>query len=109
MNDRSVSSSLKYLSGFGAHHETEAVKGALPVGQNSPQRTPFGLYAEQISGTAFTAPRAGNLRSWQYRLWPSAMHAPFERIEDGPIRTAPAREVECSPNRLRWAPLALPS
>jgi homogentisate 1,2-dioxygenase len=100
---------IRYLSGFGAHHESEAVAGALPVGQNSPQRPAFGLYAEQLSGTAFTAPRAQNLRSWQYRLRPSAGHAPFARIDDGLIRTAPCLEAECSPNRLRWRPHQIPA
>ena len=109
MNDRTVTTELKYLSGFGAHHESEAVAGALPVGQNSPQKTPFGLYAEQLSGTAFTAPRAHSLRSWQYRLHPSAMHKPFRRIGEGQVRTAVCSEAECSPNRLRWAPLPAPS
>jgi len=98
----------RYLSGFGAHRESEAVEGALPVGQNSPQRPPFGLYAEQLSGSAFTAPRAQNLRSWLYRLRPSAMHEPFRRMDDGRIRTAPCREAECPPNRLRWGPLPIP-
>jgi homogentisate 1,2-dioxygenase len=100
---------VKPLSGFGAHHESEAVPGALPVGQNSPQRPAFGLYAEQISGTAFTAPRATNLRSWLYRLRPSAGHPPFARIGDALIRTAPCAEGECSPNRLRWRPMPMPS
>src|SRR5258708_37671962 len=100
---------MKYLSGFGAHHESEAIKGALPIGQNSPQQVPFGLYAEQLSGSAFTAPRAGNLRSWLYRLRPSAMHSPFRRVGEGQLRTAPCLEVECSPNRLRWAPQAAPA
>ncbi len=99
---------LRYLSGFGSHHETEAVAGALPVGQNSPQETPFGLYAEQFSATAFTAPRAQNLRSWLYRLRPSAMHPAFRRMEEGLLHTGPCREAECGPNRLRWAPLAMP-
>jgi homogentisate 1,2-dioxygenase len=85
------------------------VPGALPVGQNSPQQVPFGLYAEQLSGSAFTAPRAGNLRSWLYRLRPSAMHSPFRRIGERQLRTAPCLEVECSPNRLRWAPQAAPT
>jgi homogentisate 1,2-dioxygenase len=80
---------LRYLSGFGSHHESEAVAGALPRGQNSPQKAPFGLYAEQLSGSAFTAPRAHNLRSWLYRLRPSAAHAPLRRIGDGGLRTAP--------------------
>jgi homogentisate 1,2-dioxygenase len=99
---------MNYLSGFGSHHESEAVAGALPVGRNSPQKTPFGLYAEQLSGSSFTMPRAHNLRSWQYRLRPSAMHAPFTRIPDGAIRTAPCGEVEATPNRLRWGPQAAP-
>jgi len=104
----SEDATLRYLSGFGAHHETEAVAGALPVGQNSPQRTPFGLYAEQFSATAFTVPRAQNLRSWLYRLRPSAMHPVFRRMDAELLRTAPCREAECGPNRLRWAPLAMP-
>ena len=99
---------LEYLSGFGAHHETEAVAGALPRGQNSPQQAPFGLYAEQLSLTAFTAPRAQNLRSWFYRLRPSAMHPPFRRVAQGLLRTGPCHEGETGPNRLRWAPLAMP-
>ena len=107
MNDRSVATSLRYLSGFGSHHESEAVAGALPQGQNSPQKVPFGLYAEQLSGSAFTAPRSENFRSWLYRLRPSAMHGAFEQIDDGLIRTATCREVDVSPNRLRWKPLAM--
>ncbi len=100
---------MKYLSGFGAHHESEALKGALPVGRNSPQKVKYGLYAEQISGTAFTAPRSQNLRSWLYRLRPSAMHKPFHRLDDGLVRSAPCLEAECSPNRLRWRPQPLPA
>ncbi len=99
---------MKYLSGFGAHHESEAVPGALPVGRNSPQRVAYGLYAEQLSGSSFTAPRASNLRSWLYRLRPSAMHSSFRRIGEGQWRTAPCLEVECSPNRLRWGPQRAP-
>jgi homogentisate 1,2-dioxygenase len=106
--ERARLADLTYLCGFGSHRETEAIPGALPVGQNSPQKTPFGLYAEQLSGSSFTAPRSHNLRSWQYRLRPSAMHRPFTRIDDGRIRTAPSREAEASPNRLRWAPPAIP-
>ena len=102
MNDRAATTALKYLSGLGSHHESEAVAGALPVGQNSPQKVPFGLYAEQLSGSPFTAPRAQNLRSWLYRLRPSAMHGPFRRVGEGELRTAPCREAECPPNRLRW-------
>src|SRR5437667_11046834 len=68
---------LRYQSGFGSELATEALPGALPQGQNSPQRPPYGLYAEQLSGTAFTAPRHANRRSWLYRLRPAVMHGAF--------------------------------
>jgi len=100
---------LRYQSGFGNTFSTEAVKGALPVGQNSPQKTPKGLYPEVLSGSAFTAPRAENLSSWLYRLRPSAMHGPFKRMAQGLLRSGPFDEVEASPNRLRWNPLPIPS
>ena len=96
-----------YQSGFGNEFATEALAGALPVGRNSPQRCPYGLYAEQLSGTAFTAPRAGNRRSWLYRIRPSAMHEPFERIDDGRI-VSDFNGVETPPNQLRWNPLPMP-
>src|SRR5215467_11653296 len=76
---------LNYQSGFGNHFATEAVPGALPQGRNSPQRPPYGLYAEQFSGTAFTAPRHANRRSWLYRIRPAAVHGRFRRIENGHI------------------------
>lgn len=72
-----------YQTGFANEFATEALPGALPVGHNSPQRAPYGLYAEQLSGTAFTAPRHTNRRSWLYRIRPAAMHLPFERIDNG--------------------------
>jgi len=97
-----------YLSGFGNEHATEAVPGALPIGRNSPQRAPLGLYAEQISGTAFTQPRAANRRSWVYRIIPSAAHPRFSRIDDGTVRSAPFTDVEPNPNRLRWDPMPIP-
>ncbi|HEV7353540.1 MAG TPA: homogentisate 1,2-dioxygenase [Brevundimonas sp.] len=97
-----------YITGFGAHVETEAVAGALPVGRNSPQRHPLGLYAEQLSGTAFTAPRSENRRSWLYRLRPSAQHPPYRPFAQGQVRSGPFDEVPPSPNRLRWDPLPLP-
>ncbi len=100
---------LEYQTGFGNLHSTEAVPGALPVGQNAPQQTPKGLYTEVISGSAFTAPRAENLSTWLYKLRPSAMHAPFRRIDDRAIRSGPFREVETPPNRLRWNPLPIPN
>jgi homogentisate 1,2-dioxygenase len=99
---------LSYAPGFGNEHSSEAVAGALPVGRNSPQRAPFGLYAEQLSGTAFTEPRARNRRSWLYRIRPSAAHPPFHRIPNGQVRSAPFLDVEPDPNRLRWGPLPLP-
>ena len=92
---------LEYQSGFGNVHGTEATPGALPVGQNAPQKPPKGLYAEVISGTSFTAPRAENLSAWLYRLRPSAMHAPFRRVDDRAIRSGPFDEAETPPNRQR--------
>ena len=67
----------QYMTGFGNEFATEAVPGALPVGRNSPQRAPLGLYAEQVSGTAFTAPRGQNRRSWLYRIRPTALSGGF--------------------------------
>ena len=97
---------LRYMSGFGGHFESEAVEGALPKGRNSPQRPAFGLYAEQLSGSAFTAPRHENRRSWLYRLRPTADHRPFERY-DGAKLFAPGTVKEpLAPNRLRWDPPA---
>jgi len=97
------------MTGFGGHFATEAVPGALPVGRNSPQQVPFGLYAEQLSGTAFTAPRAENRRSWLYRLRPSAGHGPWTpRDGQSLIRSGPFDEVPPSPNRLRWDPVPSP-
>ncbi len=100
---------IDYLAGFGNAHESEAIAGALPQGQNSPQQVAFGLYAEQVSGSAFTAPRHDNLRSWQYRLRPSAEHSKYRQIGNGLIRTAPCAEAISPPNRLRWNPFALPA
>jgi homogentisate 1,2-dioxygenase len=100
---------LAYLSGFGNEHATEAVAGALPQGRNSPQRPPLGLYAEQLSGTPFTAPRRSNRRSWLYRILPSAMQPAFRRLDNGLWRSAPCNEAEPPPNRLRWNPLPMPA
>ena len=98
-----------YLTGFANHHSTEAVPGALPIGRNSPQRVPFGLYAEQLSGTAFTAPRAENRRSWLYRLRPTANHPPYTPYPGAPLfKSAPFDEAPPPPNRLRWDPLPWP-
>ncbi|RVQ69292.1 homogentisate 1,2-dioxygenase [Croceicoccus ponticola] len=99
----------RYQTGFGNHFQSEAVEGALPVGRNSPQRPAFGLYAEQFSISAFTMPRAENMRSWLYRMRPTTSHRAFElftalsRFESAPITHEPV-----TPNRLRWNPLAVP-
>jgi homogentisate 1,2-dioxygenase len=98
-----------YMPGFGNHVATEAVAGALPQGQNAPQRAPFGLYAEQLSGSAFTAPRQENRRSWLYRLRPSAGHPAYRPLPQGSVRSGPFTEVPPSPNRLRWDPLPAPA
>ncbi|MER6997270.1 homogentisate 1,2-dioxygenase [Streptomyces sp. NPDC000410] len=106
---RKTAERLGYLSGFGNEHSSEAVPGALPHGRNSPQRAPLGLYAEQLSGSAFTEPRAHNRRSWLYRIRPSAAHPPFVRVDNGGVRTAPFTETVPDPNRLRWNPLPEPA
>ena len=106
---RKTAEGLAYLSGFGNEHSSEAVTGALPEGRNSPQRAPLGLYAEQLSGTAFTEPRAHNRRSWLYRIRPSAAHPAFTRAGNGAIRTAPFAQAVPDPNRLRWNPLPEPA
>lgn len=99
---------LQYQSGFGNEFATEAVPGALPVGQNAPQVHPLGLYTEQFSGSAFTAPRATNRRTWTYRIRPSVTHRPYEEI---PARMIRGRflETPTTPNQLRWDPLPLPA
>ena len=98
-----------YLCGFNNTHSTQAVTGALPIGRNSPQKPPLGLYAEQLSGTAFTAPRADNKRSWLYRILPSVKHGTgFDEADIGLIRTAPCRESDLPAMQLRWQPLPIP-
>lgn len=101
---------LNYQTGFGNEFATEAVAGALPVGRNSPQRAPLGLYAEQFSGTAFTVPRVHNKRTWTYRIRPSVLHKPFEPFAGGErFRSSPFDEVKTTPNQLRWDPLPIPT
>src|SRR5215210_3895224 len=110
----------KYQTGFGNEFATEAVEGALPVGRNSPQKAPLGLYAEQFSGTAFTAPRAMNKRTWTYRIRPSVLHKPFRPYEGAltdvratdtasVFKSSPFDEIPTTPNQLRWDPLPIPS
>jgi homogentisate 1,2-dioxygenase len=98
-----------YMSGFGNEFATEAIPGALPQGRNSPQKPAFGLYAEQINGTAFTAPRTSNRRSWMYRIRPSVVHRPYEPTDQGLLRSTPFHEVPTTPNQLRWNPVPLPT
>jgi homogentisate 1,2-dioxygenase len=95
-----------YLTGFAAHFESEALEGALPKGRNSPQRPAFGLYAEQLSGSAFTAPRHENRRSWLYRMRPTADHRPFEPYAGAPLFAPGTVTAPLAPNRLRWDPPA---
>jgi homogentisate 1,2-dioxygenase len=95
-----------YMTGFANQFESEAVAGALPTGRNSPQRPPFGLYAEQLSGTAFTAPRHENRRSWLYRMRPTADHRPFEPYGGAPLFAPGTVKQPLAPNRLRWDPPA---
>jgi len=106
---KSATRRLSYQSGFGNTFSSEAVRGALPVGQNSPQRTPKGLYPEVLSGTAFTAPRAENQSTWMYRLRPSAMHAQYKKISHPTLCSGPFDDAGVSPNRMRWDPFPLPS
>ncbi|KAJ2081107.1 hypothetical protein H4R24_002578 [Coemansia sp. RSA 988] len=101
----------KYQSGFGNHFSSEALEGALPKDQNTPQRCPYGLYAEQLSGTAFTVSRSQNQRTWFYRIHPSVMHRPFQlyrKGEHGIVGTFDARTTEPTPTQIRWLPFEVP-
>lgn len=101
-------SARAYLHGFGNEHETEALGGALPVGRRTPQRLRYGLYAEQLSGTAFTAPRAGNLRSWLYRIRPSVKRGRLKPLAHVTLKTAPLADAPVPAEPLRWDPFPLP-
>lgn len=98
---------LQYQSGFGNEFATEALAGALPEGQNSPQKPPYGLYAEQLSGSAFTVPHKQQKRTWLYRIRPSVMHKPFTQYVH-PSFAAPKSGAPASPNQMRWDALPLP-
>ena len=102
-----IGTQTRYQSGFGNEFATEALPGALPRHRNSPQKVAYGLYAEQISGTAFTAPRSHNRRSWLYRIRPAAMHGAFQEMGNGRI-VAGFNGVAPPPNQLRWSPLPMP-
>jgi len=104
-----VDSKLEYQSGFGNGFESEARKGALPIGRNSPQRCAFGLYAEQLSGSPFTAPRRSNERSWLYRIRPTVRHwGRFRKVESELWLTAPDVAWEVPPGPMRWDPIPVP-
>src|SRR6266496_5439920 len=100
-----------YMSGFGNSFETEALAGALPIGRNSPQKVKYGLYAEQLSGSPFTAPQDSNQRSWLYRIRPTVKHsARYRKVDKGLMRTAPAarEESDLPIGQLRWGPIPTP-
>lgn len=98
----------RYQSGFGNQFASEAVPGALPVGRNSPQRVAHGLYAELLSGSAFTAPRHANLRSWLYRRQPSVVVGGFEPLAQPFLKTGARDGAAAPPNPMRWAPMPVP-
>ena len=97
-----------YMAGFGNHFVTEALPGTLPKGQNTPQKVAHGLYAEQLTGAPFTAPRAKNLRSWLYRIRPSVVHKPFVPYPHGTLKSPPFTDEAVSPNQLRWSAVEMP-
>ncbi|TDP63231.1 homogentisate 1,2-dioxygenase [Roseateles toxinivorans] len=100
-------SELSYQSGFGNQHASEAIAGSLPVGRNSPQRVAHGLYAELLSGAAFTAPRADNLRTWLYRRQPSVVVGGYRPLDHEGLKTGAKDGVSAPPDPMRWAPQPL--
>jgi homogentisate 1,2-dioxygenase len=100
---------LRYQGGFGNQFESEAVPGALPVGRNSPQRAPLGLYAELLSGSAFTAPRAENRRTWMYRRQPSVRAGAYRPLAHAHGKTGAADGAAAPPDPLRWHPIEVPA
>ncbi|KXN68802.1 Homogentisate 1,2-dioxygenase [Conidiobolus coronatus NRRL 28638] len=100
----------KYLEGFGNHFTSEALPGALPKGQNAPQVCPYNLYAEQLSGTAFTVARSGNQRSWLYRIRPCVVHEPYKKVQTKELLGSFKEDhnVEITPNQTRWKPFTIP-
>eukprot|EP01118_Nematostelium_gracile_P008877 TRINITY_DN2965_c0_g1_i1.p1 TRINITY_DN2965_c0_g1~~TRINITY_DN2965_c0_g1_i1.p1 ORF type:complete len:443 (-),score=100.19 TRINITY_DN2965_c0_g1_i1:20-1348(-) len=101
----------KYQPGFGNHFSSEALPNSLPADQNSPQQCPYGLYSEQLSGTAFTVPRANNQRTWFYRIKPSVCHLPFKPMDSSvaPLLTNDFSKCVPNPNQLRWKPYTIPT
>ncbi|MGI4813273.1 MAG: homogentisate 1,2-dioxygenase [Janthinobacterium lividum] len=109
MNTLSITPApLRYQSGFGNWFTTESLEGALPRGRNSPQKAPFNLYPELLSGSAFTAPRAENRRSWLYRRQPSVVSGRYQPYEHAGWSTGAAGGAAMPPDPLRWHPFPLP-
>jgi homogentisate 1,2-dioxygenase len=98
---------INYLNGFGNHFQTEAVKNALPKNQNSPQQVPHGLYAEQLSGSAFTVQRHHNLHTWLYRTQPSVTHGEFKLLKN--LSEFNYTDTIVPPTQMRWSPLPFPT
>ena len=109
MAQSNLKSGFEYMSGFGNHFSTEAIKGSLPQGQNAPQKPAHGLYTEQLTGSPFTAPRHANKRTWTYRIRPSVMHPPYAAMAHAKLRSAPFNEAPTPPNQMRWDPVSLPT
>jgi len=109
--EAATANKLKYMPGFGNDFETESLPGALPQGQNSPQKCNYGLYAEQLSGSPFTAPRGTNERSWLYRIRPSVRHTSrFSNNSYPHWKTAPCLDEHSLPlGQLRWDPIPAPT
>jgi homogentisate 1,2-dioxygenase len=100
-----MTTSVVHLSGFGNHFESEAIENILIKGRNSPQQVPFGLYAEQMSGSAFTAPRHINLHSWLYRIRPSVLHNTFSPVAHSNLSGTPFNSIATPPTQMRWDPI----
>lgn len=107
--EETADSGPRYLAGFGNEHESEALPGSLPRGRFSPQKVPYGLYAEKFTATAFTVPRHANRRTWLYRIRPSVVQGAFKARDPGLVRTAPVTEAAPVPDQLRWDPFEVPA
>ena len=108
MNGATTKTGTSYQSGLGNYFSTEALPGALPKGQNSPQKAPYGLYAEGVSGSAFTVPRTESRQTWCYRIRPTAKAPPYTSLENPNWLTPASGDANASPNQMRWDPLPLP-
>src|SRR3990167_398957 len=93
---------MQYQSGFGNQFISECLPHVILPGRNSPQKVPYGLYAEQLSGSAFAMPRSQNLRSWLYRIFPSVRHGEFQAYSQPLLQGSPFNENPLPPTQLRW-------